>query len=153
MNQRVPNLAPLGFYNYIAYCGDYPSAIIDSSFFQIEVVAGTSGSGEDLGWLLSGSLDGSDESSGLPSEFALLSNYPNPFNANTVISYELPVSGHVRLEVYNLIGEKVATLLNEAEEAGYKSVTWDASEVSSGVYFYKLAAGNFSETRRMGLVK
>jgi len=59
----------------------------------------------------------------------------------------------VKLEVYNLLGSKVATLLDAQQEAGYKSVTWDASEVSSGIYFYKLSAGEYTETMRMILVK
>jgi len=149
-NQGVPNLAPLGFYNYIAYCGDYPSTVMDSSFFEIEVVAGPAGGA--TGWVLTGSfLEG--DLADLPSEFTLLSNYPNPFNAQTVIEYQLPVTSTVKLEVYNLLGSKVATLINGEQEAGYKSVTWDASEVSSGIYFYKLTAGDYTETRRMMLVK
>jgi len=82
-----------------------------------------------------------------------LSNYPNPFNAKTVISYQLPVDSHVKLAVYNLLGEKVAALVDELQQAGYNSVTWDASDVSSGVYFYKLSSGDFTEIRRMMLVK
>jgi len=149
-NQHVPNLAPLGFYDYIAYCGDYPATVVDSSYFQIEVVAGPAGDG--TGWVLTGSfLEG--ESTELPCEFALSGNYTNPFNAQTVIEYQLRQATDVKLEVYNLIGEKVATLLNEAEEAGYKSVTWDASEVSSGVYFYKLTAGDLTEVKRMTLLR
>jgi hypothetical protein len=148
--QRVPNLAPLGFYDYIAYCGDYPSTVMDSSFFQIEVVQGVGSSQE--GWVLTGSfLEG--DLADLPSEFALLSNYPNPFNARTVINYQLPVNSGVKLEVYNLLGSKVVTLVNGEQEAGYKSVTWDASEVSSGIYFYKLTAGDFTEVKRMTLLR
>jgi len=152
LNQQVHNRAPLGFYNYIAYCGDYPATVVDSSLFQIEVVAGPLTKAGEAGWVLTGSfLEG--DLTDVPSEFALLSNYPNPFNAQTVIQYQLPASSSVKLEIYNLIGEKVATLLNGAEEAGYKSVTWDASEISSGIYFYKLSAGDYTETKRMMLVK
>ncbi len=151
-NQHVPNLAPLGFYTYIAYCGDYPSTVMDSSYFQIEVVAGEFTEAGQGGWVLTGSfLEG--DLLDLPSEFALLSNYPNPFNARTVIEYQLPVSSSVKLEVYNILGSKVATLVNGEEVAGYKSVTWDASEVSSGVYFYKLTAAGFLDTNRMILLK
>jgi hypothetical protein len=149
-NQRVPNLAPLGFYDYIAYCGDYPSTVVDSSFFQVEVVEGTGSS--QGGWVLTGSFLEADLAD-LPSDFALLSNYPNPFNASTVIEYQLPVTSSVKLEVYNLLGNKVATLIDGQQQAGYKSVTWDASEVSSGIYFYKLTAGDYTETKRMILVK
>jgi len=150
--QHVPNLAPLGFYNYIAYCGDYPSTVIDSSCFPFEVVPGVSTKAGEAGWVLTGSfLEG--DFADLPSEFALLSNYPNPFNASTLISYQLPTGSHLKLEVYNISGQKVATLVNGEQQAGYRSVVWDASETSSGVYFYKLTAGHFSETKRMMLVK
>jgi len=149
--QHVPNGAPLGFYNYIAYCGDYPSTVVDSSFFQIEVVAGPAGGA--TGWVLTGSFERSENVADMPSDFALLGNHPNPFNASTVISYELPTETHVKLEVYNLLGQKVATLVDNGQEAGYKSVTWDGSEVSSGVYLYRLSAGDFTDTRRMLLVK
>jgi len=149
-SQRVANLAPLGFYDYIAYCGDYPSMVVDSSFFQIEVVEGVGSS--QGGWVLTGSFLEGDVAD-IPFEFALLSNYPNPFNAGTVISYELPTTAHVKLEVYNVFGQKVATLVDGQQQPGYKSVTWDASEISSGLYFYKLTAGDFAETKRMMLVK
>ena len=89
----------------------------------------------------------------LPTVTSLNQNHPNPFNARTIISYQLPVNGHVKLEVYNLSGQKVATLANGKQQAGYRSVTWDASKVSSGLYFYKLTTADFSETRRMMLVK
>jgi hypothetical protein len=151
-NQRVHNRALLGFYNYIAYCGDYPSTVMDSSFFQVEVIQGQFTEAGEAGWVLTGSfLEG--EFTDLPSEFALSGNYPNPFNASTVIEYQLPTSSSVKLEVYNLLGSKVATLANGEQQAGYKSVAWDASEVSSGVYFYKLSAGDYTATRRMMLVK
>jgi len=151
LNQCVPNLAPLGFYTYVAYCGDYPSTVMDSSLFQVEVIEGQFTEAGEAGWVLTGSF--SEGETNLPSEFALLSNYPNPFNAQTVISYQLPSAGEIKLEVYNLLGSKVATLVDNHQEAGYRSITWDASEVSSGIYFYKLTAGDYTETMRMMLVK
>ena len=152
LNQQVHNRAPLGFYNYIAYCGDYPSTVMDSSSFQIEVVAGPLTKAGEAGWVLTGSfLEG--DLADLPSEFALLSNYPNPFNASTVISYELPATSQVKLEVHNISGQKVATLVDGEQEAGYRSVNWDASEVSSGVYFYKLTAGDYTEIKTMTLLR
>jgi len=151
-NQHVANLAPLGFYTYIAYCGDYPSTAIDSSFFELEVIAGPSTGTGEAGWVLTGSFS-EGEFTDLPSEFALLSNYPNPFNASTVISYELPGVTHVKLEVYNLRGQKVTTLVDTKQEAGYRSVTWEDSEAASGVYFYKLTAGDFTEVKRMTLLR
>jgi uncharacterized delta-60 repeat protein len=152
-NQRVANLAPLGHYDYIAYCGDYPSVVMDSSFFQIEVIAATSSGREDSGWLLSGSFDGREGLTNLPSGYALIGSHPNPFNASTVIEYELPQASEVTLEVYNLLGEKVTTLVDKRQQAGYRAVIWDASENSSGIYFYRLTAGDISETKRMILVK
>jgi len=152
-NQRVPGLTPLGFYSYIAYCGDHPSTVIDSSFFEVEVIPATSGGAGVVGWLLTGSFGTSDDLAHTPCNFDLLGNYPNPFNARSAIKYQLPEARDVKLEVYNLIGQKVATLVNGVEEAGYKSVDWDASNVSSGIYFYRLTAGDFTETKRMMLVK
>jgi len=153
LEQRVPNAAPAGDgYLYCGYVGDHPSTVIDSSCFPFEVIAAAPTEAGEAGWVLTGSfLEG--DFADLPSEFALLSNYPNPFNAQTVIEYQLPVSSTVKLEVYNILGEKVATLVNGQEQAGYRSVTWDASEISSGIYFYKLSAGDYTETMRMILVK
>jgi len=89
----------------------------------------------------------------LPDAYVLFRNYPNPFNASTVISYQLPARAYVKLEVYNTLGQKVARLVDSKQRAGYRSVVWDASEASSGLYFYKLTAGDFTESRRMMLVK
>ncbi len=89
----------------------------------------------------------------LPGSYLLAHNYPNPFNASTTINYQLPIDSDVKLEVYNLLGQKVASLVDEKQRAGYRSVLWDASDVSSGLYFYKLTAGDYTETRRMMLVK
>ncbi|MFQ5869456.1 MAG: choice-of-anchor V domain-containing protein [Candidatus Zixiibacteriota bacterium] len=94
-----------------------------------------------------------DDFAGFPTEFALIGNYPNPFNARTLISYQLPVASSVKLEIFNLLGSKVATLVDGEQGAGYKSVTWEASKVASGVYFYKLTAGDYTEAKRMMLVK
>ena len=150
--QRVNNSAPISDeYFYCGYVGDYTS-VTDSSCFPFEVIAGALTKAGEQGWVLTGSfLEG--DLTDLPSEFALLSNYPNPFNAQTVIEYQLPETSNVKLEVYNLLGSKVATLADGEQQAGYKSVTWDASDVSSGIYFYKLNAGEYTETMRMILVK
>jgi len=153
LNQNIPNYAPISDeYIYYGYVGEYPDLAIDSSYFPFEVTAKGAGSFGAGDWTLTGSfLEGSEVD--LPREFALSNNYPNPFNASTVIEYQLPVRSSVKLEVYNLLGNKVATLVEGEQKAGYKSVTWDASVVSSGIYFYKLTAGDFTETRRMMLVK
>jgi hypothetical protein len=86
-------------------------------------------------------------------EFQLFQNYPNPFNPSTTISYQLPVSGPVTINVYDLLGREVATLLNEEKSAGSYEVNFNASILSSGIYFYKLQAGVFVETKKMILIK
>jgi hypothetical protein len=80
-------------------------------------------------------------------------NAPNPFNTSTTIHYAVGQPGVVKLEVFNIIGQRVVTLLDEKQQAGQHSVIWDASGQASGVYFYKLTAGDFTEVRRMTLLK
>ncbi|MFQ5869085.1 MAG: right-handed parallel beta-helix repeat-containing protein [Candidatus Zixiibacteriota bacterium] len=154
IRKRVPGAAPAGEYSFAAYIGDYPSTIIDSSCFYFTKTGSVAGGIAD--WQsLKGWFDGDFPStqSGLPTHYALSQNYPNPFNARTSISYQLPADGYVTLEVYNSVGQRVVSLVNSKQQPGYRSVTWDASNVSSGVYFYKLTAGDYTETKRMMLVK
>jgi beta-glucanase (GH16 family) len=93
------------------------------------------------------------ENSEFPNEYQLAQNYPNPFNPATQIEFSIPESGHVNLEVVNLMGQSVATLANGVMSAGNHSVSFDASELSSGVYIYRLQAGNQVITKKMTLVK
>ena len=88
-----------------------------------------------------------------PTTFALEQNFPNPFNPSTKINFSLPVEGFVTLDVYNSIGQKVATLVNETKTAGTYAVNFNASDLTSGIYFYKISSGNFSETKKMILLK
>ena len=89
----------------------------------------------------------------LPSSYSLSQNYPNPFNPSTEIQYSIPGSSNVKLIVYNLLGQKVATLVNEQKPAGAYSVKFNASNLSTGIYFYTLRAGNFMTTKKMILLK
>ena len=89
----------------------------------------------------------------MPASFNLEQNYPNPFNPSTSIKYSIPVSGNVRLSVYNLVGEEVAVLVNGNIEAGTFEVTFDASNLPSGVYLYKLQSANTVQTKKMMLLK
>jgi hypothetical protein len=97
--------------------------------------------------------DGSGSPGTLPKEFALAQNYPNPFNPVTTIRYQLPVASQVKLHIYNLLGQEVRTLVDEMEEAGYKRVEFNAGSLPSGVYFYKMTAGAFTDIRKMILIK
>lgn len=98
------------------------------------------------------------ESKNLSHSFQLHQNYPNPFNPSTQIAFELAVSEFVQLEIFNLIGQKVRTLLNESRPAGIHQVTWDArddfgNELPAGIYYYQLKSANFQQTKKMLLVK
>ncbi len=88
-----------------------------------------------------------------PEVYTLSQNYPNPFNPSTVISYQLPVDSWVTLKVYTMLGEEVTTLAHEFQASGVKSLVWDASGLASGMYYYRLQAGNFTETKKILLTK
>ena len=86
-------------------------------------------------------------------DFSIDQNYPNPFNPRTTISWQSPVSSHQTLKVYDVLGNEVASLVDEFKEAGSYEISFDASFLSSGVYFYKLQAGDFSQIKKMVLMR
>jgi hypothetical protein len=88
-----------------------------------------------------------------PREFALMGAYPNPFNARVTIKYALPEDSHVTLEIFDLLGRKIETAMDDFQPAGYRSVTWDAEDRSTGIYFYKISMGDFKDTRKIMLLK
>jgi flagellar hook assembly protein FlgD len=88
-----------------------------------------------------------------PRVLHLLQNYPNPFNPETQIDYFQPAQGYVRLEVYDILGREIATLIDGLQPAGNHSVKWDASSVSGGIYFYRLQTAGHIEARKMILLK
>jgi hypothetical protein len=90
---------------------------------------------------------------GLPISVALFQNYPNPFNPSTTIRYALPIRAQVTLSVFNTLGQQVAVLVNENQEAGYHDVRFDGSGVASGVYFYRLRAGDYLSTRKFVILR
>ena len=99
------------------------------------------------------SLSGAGAPDNVPGEFSLSQNYPNPFNPTTWVAYNLPAAQHVNLAIYNVLGQKVATLVDEVQQAGPQQAEWNASDVSSGVYFYRLTTEQNVETRKMLLLK
>lgn len=86
-------------------------------------------------------------------EYELVQNYPNPFNPSTVIRYQLPKAGNVKLIVYDILGREVAKLIDEFQNDGRYEVKFDASNLSSGVYIYRLEANDFVDSKKMLLVK
>jgi flagellar hook assembly protein FlgD len=95
---------------------------------------------------------------GMPTEFALQQNYPNPFNPSTSIRFSVPKESRVKIEVYNIAGQLVKTLLDEALRAGNKEVVWDGTattgaKVSSGMYLYRIQAGDFTSVKKMVMLK
>ncbi len=103
--------------------------------------------------ILPGTTDAIEEKNTSPQNFTLSQNYPNPFNPNTIINYSLEKSSQVSLKVYDALGNEVAALVDEFKPAGYYEVNFNASRLSSGIYFYKLTAGNFSEVKKMTLLR
>lgn len=90
---------------------------------------------------------------GIPESYSLSQNYPNPFNPSTRINYSVKEEGNVNIVLYNIYGKEVATIFNGNRTAGFYNVRFDASGLSSGVYFYRIISGNFTDTKRMTLVK
>jgi subtilisin family serine protease len=92
-------------------------------------------------------------SNAVPTAYSLKQNYPNPFNPTTNIEYSIPVTGAVKLQIFDILGRSIATLVNTTQKAGVYHATWDGKAAASGVYFYKLESGGFSKTERMLLLK
>jgi len=152
----VPPEAPTGSYVYTAKIGTSMEDMWDHDSFDFDVIEGTKIG--TTGWqVVEFTIEGKDMlprlAADLPTKFTGLSNSPNPFNVSSVISYDLETSGNVTLEVYDLLGRRVATLVDGEQQSGEHQVLWDASECASGIYFYRLTAGDFTETRRTTLLK
>ena len=107
-------------------------------------------------------IDGSklniNESDLIPEIFALHANYPNPFNPTTTINYDLPEQAQVTLGIYDLLGKQIKTLVNQSQDAGNKTAVWNGTDnlgrqVSAGIYLYQIQAGEFTQTRKMLLLK
>jgi hypothetical protein len=94
-----------------------------------------------------------NDANSIPDKFELMQNYPNPFNPSTKIKYSLSAPGYANIKIYNLMGQEIATLLNEEKSAGNYEVKFDGTKLPSGIYFYTLLTGNFVQTKKMVLIK
>ena len=129
------------------------------------VVIGAGNEDEEIGghigtWFLidditfGGTTGVDDNNNELPEGFSLEQNYPNPFNPSTTIEFSIPFSAEVSLKIYNLLGQEIATLINEKEMSdGDHRISWDAESVSNGTYIYRITAGSFSLSKKMVLLK
>jgi len=154
--QYVPGSAPSGIYNYEGLVGIYPDTVWDNDSFTFDKLS--TGDGDWVeDWENTGEpLDGwipSIESVIIPDVYSLEQNYPNPFNPNTTISFTLPNAGTVKLSIYDVSGRQVAELINGWRDAGMHQVTFDGSGLPSGVYIYRLTAGEYTASGKMVLLK
>ncbi|HEX2982813.1 MAG TPA: T9SS type A sorting domain-containing protein [Ignavibacteriales bacterium] len=107
----------------------------------------------DLNWFTEGGIGVKENPALVASNFSLAQNYPNPFNPSTVIRYSIPENAHVTLKVFNLLGQEIAELVNGQQKAAAYDVTFDASKLSTGIYFYTVKAGKYTSTKKMMLIK
>lgn len=160
----VPRGAPYDDYFLCAEARDLQGQVYDQDCEPFVIVPGPSGTAFSGGgvenWRTEAAAIGEVDLLNLgsrgaekPVEFKLSHNYPNPFNARTEISYTLAEGGEIKLTIFNIGGQLLETLVDGHQEAGEHQVIWDASDYSSGVYFYKLTADDFTDTRRMMLAK
>jgi hypothetical protein len=111
--------------------------------------------GNRIGYATSPIVTGIDDNIlfNIPQGYLLSQNYPNPFNPTTKINYELPITNYVDLSIYNILGRRVTTLVSQQQKTGLHQVEWDATGFASGLYYYRIEAGNFIETRKMIYLK
>jgi len=143
---------------YAALTGDYIAdfawtVYADDGYDQVEATNGPLTLTVDVGWYL-----GIDDVAAIPGVFALHQNYPNPFNPVTTIRYDVPEQSHVTMEIYNLLGQRVTTLVSGIQEPGYHAILWNGTNMngaamSSGMYFYHIQAGDFRAVKKLILVK
>ncbi|MBI5215525.1 MAG: T9SS type A sorting domain-containing protein [Ignavibacteriae bacterium] len=132
-------------YNYNLYANNLPN-----NYF----VSGVTAHPGETGVIINITVNGvSERESGIPSSYSLGQNYPNPFNPTTVIDYDLKYASHVQLSLYNVLGEEVLNVVNQEQSAGKYRATVDASSLASGMYFYKLQAGQFSNIKKLILIR
>jgi hypothetical protein len=117
------------------------------------LVSGTLSGPYTAGTTVKVSTDVQDQSTGIPQEYSLQQNYPNPFNPTTNVTFQVAKKGFVSVKIYDVLGKEVATLVNEVKHAGTYGATWNAAGFGSGIYFCKMQAGSFMETKKLILMK
>jgi len=132
---------------------EIPLNVTSAENVDIIMTAFSNNTENQLKVVVNSSMVNSEVKDELPVKFELSQNYPNPFNPSTNIQFALPEAAQVRLEVYNTLGQKVATVVDEMRSAGYHTVSFDASSLSSGVYLYVITTPGHMETRKMMLIK
>ncbi len=153
--------AAMASYTQFSIPISYSSSVTpDSTAIQIGIIPASGSSSVHAGSLFkvddvsyTGATGVSTDNAQTPLSYTLGQNYPNPFNPTTVIQYQLPASGQVSLKVYDELGREVAALVDTRENAGTYSVKFDGGNLASGVYFYRLSAGTYSETKKLLLIK
>ncbi len=152
MSQLVPGVAPSGNYTYWLHTGRYPDLILAEDSFPFEKQGWVEG-GQYQNWDITGWDEGDALAAGVPLEYALRPAYPNPFNPQTSLTFSLPEAGKVSLVVYDLQGREVARLVEGWVEAGVHQSVFDASNLSSGVYFARMHAADFTQIQKLLLLK
>jgi hypothetical protein len=153
LTQNVPASAPPGIYSYVCYTGEIFTSVIDYDQFTFEKLATDGGSEQINDWNLSGWEEDEVALESQPTEFALMGVYPNPFNPSTTLSFSLPDAAKINLSIFDIYGRLVATLADGWRDAGLHEVAFDGSGLASGVYIYKLQAGDFRASGKMALMK
>jgi hypothetical protein len=118
--------------------------VADTVYFDVDTT--------DYNSILVG-VDNSNNKIIVPTEYILEQNYPNPFNPTTTIKYSIPHASKIKIQIYDILGREVATVINEMKSAGTYTATFNAANMSSGVYFYRLQAGSFTETKKLLLLR
>jgi hypothetical protein len=154
LNQTVPANAPSGDYTYHGKIGAYPDLVFVSDSFPFEKRPGEALDSRFENWLLTGWFaEEAAEGSALPDAYSLDQNHPNPFNPTTTISFSMPEPGKVQLTIYDIAGRQISALVSGWRNAGYHEVTWDASNLPSGIYFYRIETDQFTAVKKMVLIK
>jgi len=157
LTQAVPASSPPGVYSYRGHVGDFETTLTlhqDAFPFVKQGAGGPGGLPDDyLGWETTGWEGGEPVAAAIPQVFFLGSPYPNPFNPTAQLQFGLPQSAQVRIDVYNILGSRVTTLLDKRLDAGYHSVAWNAQGIASGLYLVQMKAGGFVYTQKALLVK